>query len=380
MHAPSHSPARSVETEAERMASFRRAIDAVHEEVKADMGPADAEYIQAVTSISRALEILGRSLIHFSLEPVSFSAGVAALSAHKALELMEIGHMALHGAYENLEGAPETVKDASKFRWKAPIDEPSWHRAHNVLHHQYTNIAGKDPDLDFGGLRLSDRIPHRFLNVLQPVSNLVSWASFADAINLHVTGMLDVYFGRGEPAMADTSTKEGRKAARRRFLRKAAPYYAREYLLFPALAGPFFLKTLVGNAMSEFFRDAYAGAVIYCGHVGAEDYEPGTRAKGRASFYAMQVEAAHDIELPLVFSILAGGLDLQIEHHLFPRLPPNRLRQIAPKVRAICEAHGVRYKSDPMPDRVKDVLRTLKGLRRGQSPSKKTRPDAAMNE
>jgi hypothetical protein len=44
---------------------------------------------------------------------------VAALSAHKALELMEIGHMALHGCYDDLEGTERY--HAKLFRWRAPM-------------------------------------------------------------------------------------------------------------------------------------------------------------------------------------------------------------------------------------------------------------------
>jgi linoleoyl-CoA desaturase len=60
----------------------------------------------------------------------------------------------------------------------------------------------------------------------------------------------------------------------------------------------------------------------------------------------MQVEAANNYEVSLPVSVLCGGLDRQIEHHLFPTLSPQRLRQIAPEVRAICERHGVAYKTD----------------------------------
>jgi NADPH-dependent stearoyl-CoA 9-desaturase len=60
----------------------------------------------------------------------------------------------------------------------------------------------------------------------------------------------------------------------------------------------------------------------------------------------MQVEATNDYEVCLPVSILCGGLDRQIEHHLFPTLPPARLREIAPEVRAICERHGIEYKTD----------------------------------
>eukprot|EP00586_Coscinodiscus_wailesii_P015613 CAMPEP_0172497356 /NCGR_PEP_ID=MMETSP1066-20121228/98716_1 /TAXON_ID=671091 /ORGANISM="Coscinodiscus wailesii, Strain CCMP2513" /LENGTH=506 /DNA_ID=CAMNT_0013270069 /DNA_START=142 /DNA_END=1662 /DNA_ORIENTATION=- len=38
-----------------------------------------------------------------------------------------------------------------------------------------------------------------------------------------------------------------------------------------------------------------------------------------------------------------GGLELQIEHHLFPMLPRHRLRSIRGRVRAICDKHGIDY-------------------------------------
>jgi linoleoyl-CoA desaturase len=111
--------------------------------------------------------------------------------------------------------------------------------------------------------------------------------------------------------------------------------------------------------MSEVGRDICAGAVIYCGHVGAKDYPAGTRAGGRARWYAMQVEAARNVEVPAALSILFGGLDYQIEHHLFPRLPPNRLREIAPRVRATCKAHDVRYLSKGAWETLRDVINEL---------------------
>ena len=110
------------------------------------------------------------------------------------------------------------------------------------------------------------------------------------------------------------------------------------------LSGPFFPKVVVANLLSDVGRDLYAGAIIYCGHVGARDFENGTEAPTRAHWYAMQAEAARDVRLPRWMSILAGGLDYQIEHHLFPRLPPNRSAD-PPRVRYICEAHHVAYVS-----------------------------------
>lgn len=284
-------------------------------------------------------------------------AGVVSLGLHKSLELMEIGHMALHGAYERMPGLEQL--EPGRFRWKAPIDEASWRAGHNHRHHGYTNIEGRDPDLDFAGLRLSSRVGYRSLHRLQPLSNILTWFAFATNINLHVTGMIDIYLSRGKPLALPDRAPATLRAAKRAFWSKTLRYYGREYVLFPVLAGPLFWKPLLGNALSEVGRDLFSAAVVYCGHVGAADYPRDARARGRGQWCVMQAEGSRNLELPTWLSILCGGLDKQIEHHLFPRLPPNRLRQIAPRVRAICEQHGVRYTSDSWPRTLREVLGEL---------------------
>jgi linoleoyl-CoA desaturase len=362
-------PCTRFESEAQRIEFFGRAIDAIRSDIEKQLGEKDAEHIRRVGSLSRNLERLGRTLLHFSFEPMTFGLGVGALFVHKSLELMEIGHMALHGAYDRLD-VDRRYRDEF-FRWKAPIDETSWRVGHNVRHHQYTNIEGRDPDIDFGALRLSPQVAYRRAHALQPLTNLLTWLGFSAAINLHVTGLLDVYLGRGEPAVLRDRKTETLFGAHRAFLSKMARYYGREYVFFPLLAGPFFWKVLLGNVLSEIGRDVCAGAIIYGGHGGATDYPAGTRAGGRARWYAMQVEAARNVEVPAALSILFGGLDYQIEHHLFPRFPPNRLREIAPRVRDACEAHGVPYVSKGPAETLRDVFGELRRLSRRAAESAK---------
>jgi fatty acid desaturase len=76
----------------------------------------------------------------------------------------------------------------------------------------------------------------------------------------------------------------------------------------------------------------------------------------------MQVESANDFEVPRVVSILCGALDRQIEHHLFPRWPTNRLREVAPEIKAICERHGVQYRTDTWPGMLRRVFTQLRRL------------------
>ena len=39
----------------------------------------------------------------------------------------------------------------------------------------------------------------------------------------------------------------------------------------------------------------------------------------------------------------AGGLNYQIEHHLFPTLPRHNLRKVQQAVKGLCEKHGLVY-------------------------------------
>jgi linoleoyl-CoA desaturase len=76
-----------------------------------------------------------------------------------------------------------------------------------------------------------------------------------------------------------------------------------------------------------------------------KSYPHGKKAGSRGEWYAMQVEATNNYEVSWPVSVLCGGLDRQIEHHLFPKLPPQRLRQVAPQVKAACEQYGIAYHS-----------------------------------
>lgn len=349
--------------EEERLRAFGEALEAVRKRVEATLGEEDVAYIAGVDRFSRGMEAVGRVLIHVSVEPVAWTAGVLALWIHKQLQATEVGHTVLHGAFDRLEGA-ERFRSRG-WRWEVPIDEASWHRGHNLRHHRFTNVAGKDPDIHFGPVRLTEHTPHRWDAYAQvPYSLLMLWPNFGWTMNMHFSGLTDVYLGNGRADGLDflpDRSWASIKAAHHRAFRKFVPYYGREYVFFPALAGPFFLKVLAGNWLSERLRDVYTAATIYCGHVGEEvaRYPEGTRARGKGQWYAMQAESSQDFEVPLRVSQLCGALDRQIEHHLFPHFPTNRLREIAPEVRAICEAHGVRYRTGTWGSVLRSVLSRL---------------------
>ncbi|MBX7102398.1 MAG: fatty acid desaturase [Myxococcaceae bacterium] len=351
----------------ERDRRFGDALQALKARVDASLGEEDVAHVKRIRRWSNAFEAAGRLLIHLSLEPLSFLLGVVLLAIHQQLETTEIGHTALHGAYDGLPGA-EAFR-SEDFAWRdVPIDEESWKHGHNLRHHPYTNVTDRDGDIHVGPVRLNTRTPRRAFHAYQVPWLLAEAGFFCVGMNLHFTGVNDTRAdnGRGGLDFLPDRSAPSVRAAWRRALRKLGPYTFKNYVFFPALAGLSFWKVMLGNFLASTLRDLYSAATIYCGHVGDDvaDYPVGARAHGRGEWFRMQVEATNNFEVPYALSLLCGGLDTHIEHHLFPTLPPNRLREIAPEVRRVCEAHGVTYRSAPWPTVLRRVLRRLLALGR----------------
>jgi linoleoyl-CoA desaturase len=344
-------------------------LDALKARIQLQLGDKDVAHMKKVQRVSNAAEVVGRTLLHVSMDPITWTAGVAALWLHKQLEATEIGHTALHGAFDKLEGGEQWKSEG--FHWDVPIDEESWRSGHNHKHHGNTNIAGKDPDIHFGPIRLTQQTPHEPAHERQPWWLLVVVPTFGFGMNLHFSGVADLLQGDDKPldVLPDRSLAS-RKKAWKAALRKYVPYYAKNFGFYPALAGPMFWKVLLGNIVAEVARDVYSAATIYCGHVGGDvsSWPEGTKAQSRGQWYAMQIEATNNYEVPRWVSILCGGLDRQIEHHLFPTLPPERLREIAPEVKAICERHGIAYKTDTWGNQIKKAFAHIKRLSRDEGP------------
>ncbi len=354
------------DSDEERLRSFGEALDGIRRSVESKIGLQDLTRVRRLRWFSRTCEVVGRAAIHLSFEPLLFGFGVTTLWLHKQLEATEIGHTALHGAYDKIEGVGRF--HSKRFRWEVPIDEESWRYGHNVRHHGGTNVAGHDADIHFGPVRLTRETPYHPKQRFQLAYALLGlFPNFAFVMNLHFTGLADAYEGNGRAGGMDfLPDREWNTLATAHYkaLRKYVPYYAYEYVLWPALAGPFFWKVLLGNYLSELMRDVYSAATIFCGHVGDEthSYQAGTKAKSRGRWYAMQAAASNNFQVGPLRSVLCGGLDLQIEHHLFPKLPPQRYREIAPLVEAACVEHGVPYRAESWAKTLYRALRHIQDL------------------
>ncbi len=84
-------------------------------------------------------------------------------------------------------------------------------------------------------------------------------------------------------------------------------------------------------------RNFWAYVVIFCGHFpdGAEKFTADVlENETRGEWYLRQMLGAANFNAGPLLAFSSGNLCYQIEHHLFPDLPSNRLAQIAVRVRA----------------------------------------------
>ncbi|XP_014662015.1 PREDICTED: sphingolipid 10-desaturase-like [Priapulus caudatus] len=86
------------------------------------------------------------------------------------------------------------------------------------------------------------------------------------------------------------------------------------------------------------------------------------RVMQRTDFYRFQVEANINIANPPWLDWFHGGLNLHIEHHLFPRMPRCHFRRASLHVRRVCKELGIVYDECSWTDAVRRTLTKLKTM------------------
>ena len=344
----------------EQINGFQQELDELRKSIEAKIGKDDIDHIQNIVEMQRYLELSGRLLIHFSLEPVSWAVGVASLSAAHILENMEIGHNVIHGQYDFMED-PELNSD---YEWTMTGTAKNWKRAHNHHHHSYTNVIGKDTDYGFGMFRLSDAVKWKPIHLLQPIINPISAMLFEYSVSLYdlqiTQYVLPKWFRQEEHA--ELLSKSELLQELKEFAIKSGKKGLKEYAFYPLLAGPLAPKVLVGNAAAQVIRNVWAFAVIYCGHLPDGNYtftEKEMEAETKGQWYLRQILGSSNFEGSLLVHIMSGHLSHQIEHHLYPDIPAWRYREMGPKVEAICEKYGVPYQTGKMVPMLKTVAQRI---------------------
>jgi fatty acid desaturase len=312
-----------------------RELDAIRDRILADLGEEDVAYIRRLIRWQRGLEMGGRGALFLGWLPPFWLAGTAALALAKILDNMEIGHNVMHGQYDFTH---DPALSAEGFEWDTVCPGDQWRHSHNYLHHTFTNIVGRDRDVGYGILRMSEEQPWHPVYVLNPVFATLLALLFEEGVMLHDVEVDRIQRGEKSFAEAWPTLRDG--------LRKTGRQGLKDYVLWPALTGPLFFPTLAANATANVVRNVWAFSIIFCGHFPTGTHEftvEECEGESKGHWYVRQMLGSANITGGRLFHILSGNLSHQIEHHLFPDLPARRYAEIADEVRDICERNGLPY-------------------------------------
>lgn len=213
-----------------------------------------------------------------------------------------------------------------------------WKVKHNVNHHTYTNVAGIDSDINVEPfMRLHPNQPkqvaHRYQHIycfaLYGIS-YIAWVFYEDFVK-YFSGKIAVHMARKA-----LPTKE-------HFVFWTTKiYYVFIYLALPIMMLGW-LKALVGFLIVTFVCGLFISIVFQLAHV-VEDTDFPTESKIVKEWAVHQVVTTSNFGTKSKFLFwLLGGLNFQVEHHLFPRVSHIHYPQISRIVKETCREFGIAY-------------------------------------
>ena len=270
------------------------------------------------------------------LVPVIMSIGLAGIG-------MSVMHDANHGAYSNkkwlntLIGYSLNLVGANAFNWKIQ---------HNVLHHSYTNVIEEDEDISpRGALRFTPHSDWKWIHKYQFIYAwflyglmTIVWMAFKDFNRLYTY------------QKAGLTKKSNGQMAKEWMILIATKIVYVSYIflvpyLFTALSG---WQILIGILIMHYIAGFILAIIFQPAHVieGTEFPLPDDQNALQENWAVHQLHTTTNFgNKSRWFSWYVGGLNFQIEHHLFPNICHVHYRKISGIVRATVTEYGLPYKS-----------------------------------
>ena len=223
-----------------------------------------------------------------------------------------------------------------------------WWQSKHTRHHAAPNVVGSDPDIDLPGLAFTpDQANRARPRLLAWLVARQGWYFFPllllEGVSLHKDALTRV-LGPGPVS---------RRWVELVFLtvRLGGLLTLVALVLPPEKAVAFLIVQLATFGL-------YMGASFAPNHIGMPLVTRGLKL----DFLRRQVLTSRNISGGRVVAIAMGGLNYQVEHHLFPSMARPHLRHVQPLVAAHCAAVGVPYTSTTLWQSYTAVVRHLNSV------------------
>jgi fatty acid desaturase len=204
----------------------------------------------------------------------------------------------------------------------------SWWDSKHSRHHANPNRVGKDPDIQVDTISFLEEDAAQARGLRRWITLRQGWLFFPlltlEGLNLHY---LSVRHLTQRGAVKGRWSELGMLVAR-----------------FALVLVPLFLLLPVGMAFA-FLGVQLAVFGIYMGASFAPNHKgmPVIASDARLDFFSKQVRTSRNIQGGWWATILMGGLNYQVEHHLFPSMPRPHLARARGIVRDYCLSNDIPY-------------------------------------
>ncbi|HET9058343.1 MAG TPA: acyl-CoA desaturase [Acidimicrobiales bacterium] len=225
-----------------------------------------------------------------------------------------------------------------------------WWVPKHAAHHGHPNQVGRDPDIAPGVIAF---VPETAVTNSRGRRAFLRWqgALLFPLMSLEGVSM------RIASGQSIRRRRDGSRLIEALLI--VAHFAAYLALVFVALPP---LRALAFIAVQQAVLGLYLGCSFAPNHVGMPTLEQGAVT----TFAYRQVVTARNIRGGAFISFLFGGLDLQIEHHLFPTIPRCNLRQVQPLVREFCAREGLPYTEEGLVESYANLVRYVWAIGRGR--------------
>lgn len=254
---------------------------------------------------------------------------------------MSVMHDANHGAYSGkrwvnrMMGYSLDLVGGNSFNWKLQ---------HNVQHHTFTNIYGHDLDIrDRMNLRFTPAVKKNFMHRFQVVYAFILYA-LQTFFWVMVKDFIQVFeFAKDG---ADKLDKKGR-VVRMLGIIAAKIVYVVFILVIPAVVLHLaWWQVLIGFMTMHAVAGIVLTTVFQLAHIveGAEFPELDAAGNINEEWAIHQLRTTADFAPKnKLLTFYVGGLNFQVEHHLFQRICHVHYPAIAPIVQQTCAEYGLPY-------------------------------------
>ncbi len=254
---------------------------------------------------------------------------------------MVLMHDANHRTFSKRPGVNKFLGKSLYLLGGFPV---TWRYQHNTLHHGFTNIEGQDEDINpVGILRFS---PHKPLYKIHRYQQLYAWFFYFLMTLLWATTKDFKQLIRYEKEGVKLDTDKKYKSLMMDLIVSKILYYA-IFLILPLIVLPIaWYWTLLFFFVMHFVSGFILTIIFQTAHVMPSSSYPMPDEKGKIenSWAIHQLMTTTDYApKSRIFSWMIGGLNYQVEHHLFPNISHVHYKKVAPFVKKAAEKYGLPY-------------------------------------